>query len=526
MNQTSKDFFSKHHNSGSGTIIRNQKKSNNNTLLLGVFAVLLVLIVAAYFLLIKPGNLEFWSYDTSQETYLLGESITAEGSLVASGDIVTYTHVLETPEHEILLLKSKTIPLNNYSNHLSGLVQIMGRVETFHNNYPLIEVTMIWGDALSDIETDLESRNEGILPGTYVQQAGIYFPPQFFDSYTFVGDNSGEKMLIKNLENDKETRIDFFQCTDQGNTNCKQLLKTFEGNTERTIINTQGISFRKLTEVNSRFFHNENRWGYFINDADFVELDKIKDLIVLPDQEYLKNLVNLYGTKVCLGNNAWISSITSHEVKQGPKGLTLILQGSGENLFECIVEVDLTLPNKLKFVDLKMTANPSLEPTNTAKDEEKDTEINKEPEVNNEKDTKDANQKSESEVTLDTTRNPNVTQFPINKDKSMNYTSSRGAYMMSFPSSNISFSALSKDQNFDQVGVQCNYGIHVIKFSDKEQLESDPAIIVYECSAKNDINLPGEQYLLKELWEKKFLIHVRDGAWLDFARNIDISMIE
>ncbi len=146
-----------------------------------------------------------------------------------------------------------------------------------------------------------------------------------------------------------------------------------------------------------------------------------------------------------------------------------------------------------------MTANPSLEPTNTAKDEKKDTEINKEPEVNNEKDTKDANQKSESEVTLDTTRNPNVTQFPINKDKSMNYTSSRGAYMMSFPSSNISFSALSKDQNFDQVGVQCNYGIHVIKFSDKEQLESDPAIIVYECSAKNDINLPGEQYLLKEL---------------------------
>ncbi len=146
-----------------------------------------------------------------------------------------------------------------------------------------------------------------------------------------------------------------------------------------------------------------------------------------------------------------------------------------------------------------MTANPSIEATDTAKDNEKDTEEKKESEVNSDTDSKDSNKKSESEVTLDTKRNPNVTQFPINKEKAMNYKSSRGAYTMSFPSSNISFSALSKDQNFDQVGVQCNYGIHVIKFSDKEQLESNPAIIVYECSAKNNITLPGEQYLLKEL---------------------------
>jgi hypothetical protein len=49
--------------------------------------------------------------------------------------------------------------------------------------------------------------------------------------------------------------------------------------------------------------------------------------------------------------------------------------------------------------------------------------------------------------------------------------------------------------------------------------------MIYECSFKNGFELPWENYFLKELGDKKFVIEVRDNTWYDFAKNIQITSL-
>jgi hypothetical protein len=56
---------------------------------------------------------------------------------------------------------------------------------------------------------------------------------------------------------------------------------------------------------------------------------------------------------------------------------------------------------------------------------------------------------------------------------------------MVFPSSNISYTSDSANEDFDQVGVRCTYTIKAIQYKNKDDLKDNPAITVYECTAKN-----------------------------------------
>jgi hypothetical protein len=86
-------------------------------------------------------------------------------------------------------------------------------------------------------------------------------------------------------------------------------------------------------------------------------------------------------------------------------------------------------------------------------------------------------------VVWDTT----VTQFPLNIEKGLTYTSSRGGYAIKFPSANISYAVSSVKENFGQANLSCTYVINVIKYADKEQLEISPALRIYECETKGEI---------------------------------------
>ena len=90
---------------------------------------------------------------------------------------------------------------------------------------------------------------------------------------------------------------------------------------------------------------------------------------------------------------------------------------------------------------------------------------------------------------------------------------------------NISYEGFNTDVDFGQSGVRCSYGLRVIKHSDKDLLSTNPTVVVYECKSKGELTSPGENYIIKELGDKKFVIEVRDGAWLEFAKNIVIQTI-
>ncbi len=150
-----------------------------------------------------------------------------------------------------------------------------------------------------------DTAQEVANPGIYVAQAGLAFPASFFDQYAFVGEpgTKGE-ISMKNLDNEKVTTIKYFSCENYGDNNCKELTRTFSNTAVKAVTTLNGDSFYKLPEVQSWYFQNGNWRGYFINDSADEEVEKIKNLITIANSELIKEIVNQYGVKTCLGADA------------------------------------------------------------------------------------------------------------------------------------------------------------------------------------------------------------------------------
>ena len=296
--------------------------------------------------------------------YTIGTEIQEEGILSADGDLFNFSHTLKTQSGQLFLLKSKTIALNNYSSALSGVFQIVGTVESFYQGLPLVEVSAIGTQTTSEnpLGSGDDLSQESNNPGIYISKAGLGFPAEFFDNYAFVGEagNNGE-ISLKNLDNEKITKIKFFNCTDSGDNNCKQLTKTFGETAAKKVTTLNGDTFFKLPEVNSRYFQNGNWRGYFINDAEESEVENIKNQILIPNAEIIKDIVNRYGVRTCLGNNQGTSAITAHQVQKTAEGLKITMEGTGEKSFSCEALLDLSQPTQLKFLDIKIKETPAIQ---------------------------------------------------------------------------------------------------------------------------------------------------------------------
>ena len=521
------DFFSKQPKKAdfSGGVIRNPQKKKSWT---WIRIVIILLIWGVGYLMKNKLFNPSLPIPAVENGYTVGNPIEKEGKLTADGDLLTYTHTLTTADGEKFLLKSSTISLNNYTIMTGDIFKIEGTIEAIYQGQALVEVKTIEKNNSSKSETDSPSENseETTNPGVYLNQAGIWFPSNFFDQYAFVGEaGENSKISIKNLDNEKITTINYFTCTSQGDTNCKELIRTFEGLSAKKVTTLNGDTFYKLPEEKTRFFQNGNRRGYFINNAEDEEVEKIKNLIIIANAELIKNVVNQYGVKTCLGADATTESITNHTATKTSDGLKITMEGKGEKTFTCEAMLDLSKPTKLKFLDLKVketaqTAEPTEtgsknNETTTSKSETK-VEQKKEESTNTSKETSNANK-------LPTT--PNVKQFPVNLEKTMSLSSSRGEYTIVFPSPNIAYSIDSADEDFGQAGVRCNYATRVIQYTDEENLQSSPSVIIYECSFKKDFTLPGDNYLLKEFGNKKFVIEVKNPARFDFAKQISIEKL-
>lgn len=94
---------------------------------------------------------------------------------------------------------------------------------------------------------------------------------------------------------------------------------------------------------------------------------------------------------------------------------------------------------------------------------------------------------------------------------------------MTFPSMNISFEATSVERQFG--ASKCNYAVRVVQHKNKEQLSTAPALTIYECKNNPNLTPDGENFLIKELGDKKFVFEIHDGAWLQFAQETSIESL-
>lgn len=501
------DFFNKQPKKvgfSGGAIRQPQPQSKSNIRIWIILIAIVLLGVLWYFYKNQLFNQDL-PEQAIESGYTIGTSIEKEGSLVADGDLVTYTHTLTTNEGEQFLLKSSTISLNNYSSMTSGTFLIQGTIVSLYQDLPLVEVSSVTTISSENMSGDNNIAEE-ISDWTYIAQAGIGFPAEFFDHYTFINEAwSMGKISIKNLDNEKITTIEYFNCSNQWDTNCKELNRTFKNTASKTSTNLNGDIFYKLPEVQSWYFQNGTQQGYFINNADDEEVEKIKNQMIITSPEWIKSTVNQYGVKTCLGSDASNEKVASHTVSRTTEEVKVTIEGKGNKNFSCEALIDFSKPTKLKFLDIKILEESSQNNTTETSVPNADSTPKKEA------------------TTLSEPITPSTKQFPISMEKTMTYNSSRWEYSMTFPSSNISYTSDATDEDFGQAGVRCKYAIKVIDYKNKDNIQTSPKVIIYECSFKNWFQLPWTNYFQKELDGKKFVIWILDPAWFDFAKNIQIQ---
>jgi len=59
---------------------------------------------------------------------------------------------------------------------------------------------------------------------------------------------------------------------------------------------------------------------------------------------------------------------------------------------------------------------------------------------------------------------------------------------VNFSSSNIAYAASSVKEKFGNDDISCTYVVNVIKYTDRDNVETSPDIRIYECTVKNPVS--------------------------------------
>jgi len=257
-------------------------------------------------------------------------------------------------------------------------------------------------------------------------------------------------------------------------------VETFSQSAARSFVTINGDTYYKLPEINSWFVANGDRWGIFINDVTEDTVMKLKDLMVFANKKVISDWEKFAVPRICKDDSEKLVKISSSTLTLKQEGLMAVIQGEGtSHTVECSVQIDFSLPNKGKLISFQVGDAPVA----TGNVVQESTPVVEEK-------TPDTVSRETSQTIVPTEWNPKVSQFPLNEEKGLTYSSSRGGYAVKFPSANISYSVSAVKESFGQADLSCSYVINVIKYSDKELLEISPSIRIYECTSKGGVTSP------------------------------------
>jgi hypothetical protein len=334
------------------------------------------------------------------------------------------------------------------------------------------------------------------------------FLPNFFDEYVLLNEWENGEINIQNVQTNKKIVLKYFRCNSSDpSRNCKGLIESFENNQAQSSSNYEWDVYYRQSE-NQWFVANGDWWGIFINDVSEDKMYKLKDLIKFANEKNIKEWVKLRAASICQWSWEKLQKINNSEVLLKQEWLIVTVSGDwNEKQITCQILVDFSLPTKWQLQSL-MIWDDVVASDEGDEDKELETES-----------TWDIVDQPISVMNLDT----NVPQFPI-KEEWLEYKSARWGYSLQFPSSNISYSVSSVKENFGRNDVSCSYVINVVKYSDKENLETSPAVRIYECQW-NVGKSWGQWIVIYSASNKKFVVQMNDGAWNDFSTHLKFQAI-
>ena len=450
-----------------------------------------------------PANLNNYEEENNHVIdFSLWEQVYLQWEIKWNGDIITHTHTIEDVNYWIIRIKSDAINLSDYA----WFVELTGIVEKFYQWNPILKVIALSGSLAwtGDVSIDM---NENW--GVYILWAWIQFLPSFFDEYVLLNEWENWELRIQNIETEKEIVLNYFRCNPSDpNKNCKWLNEAFANNNAQSFVTSEWDVYYKMSEAQSRFVSNWNRWWIFINDVSDDAVFELKDLIKFANEKNINEWIKSRAASICQWSWEKMQKINNSEINLKQEWLIVTVSWDGmEKQMTCQILVDFSLPAKWKLQSLTIWD---------------DVIVSDEPQNEEESNTETTWNTVEAPISA-TSLDINVPQFPV-KEEWLVYKSARWGYSLQFPSSNISYSVSSVKENFGRDDVNCSYVINVIKYSDKENLEISPAIRVYEC-----------QWSVEKSWaqwivvyprlDKKFIVQMNDGSWNDFSMNLKFEKL-
>lgn len=465
------------------------------TLIISIIAVvILTLIVSA-----KWDNILEWIWveiqsedEISDVNLSIWDDVELTGVIVSDGDMTNYTHTITT-EYGIVGLKSSKFNLNNYSKEVS----LEWIVEKFYQWVPVVSVSSIY-------EIDFEDEMEEIMwniQKKYLPKVWMYFDENFFEKYSLINEWNGSVIKIKELESSQIIEIQYFKCDANSlNENCDKLVQNIWWQASQNFVDSYWNKYYKQSWLESWFFTNWIYW-YFINELQDSYVKNLSKYVVLVNQKFVEKNVSKNVSKLCVKWDSILKNIVKWELKLQSAKLVYLVNWNDWNEAEisCQLEIDPLLTDGAKLISMDVKWWNS--------------------EAWNE-DNEEWNDNTEWQKTTDW--NPNVAQFPINLEKKMTFTSSRW-HSFVFPSSNLSYKGFDSDENFDQAWVRCYSAMHVVAYTNSWALETDPSVIIYECSMKKWFDDSAQNIIYRQAWDRNFVIKIVDPAWVNFANNIEIQ---
>lgn len=477
----------------------NKKSVSISTLIIAI-----VTTMVFVFIVINkwPNIISFtgWTFEdklTDSYDFHVWDDLKLTWNITDDGDIINYTHVLSSLEFGKIGIKSSSINLNNYSDE----VYLEGIVEKIYQGMPIISVDTIYSLDIEDglFTWDILSWDD--LRSEYLANVWFYFDAKFFEKYSLVNKGEAWTLKIKNIDTNQILNVSYFKCnTSVNDQNCNRFNQMFATSSSEKFVDSLWTTYYKQPEISSWFFSNGSLLWYFVNDADdTVFKDMVKYITIINNKFVEKNILNNIDI-LCWDGWKAIKKITEKSIflKNNELYLSVKWNNGVESSLSCELKIDPTLKNMAKLTNLEVIWELK---------SEEDTKI---------ENTWDTNVSYDWDTKVD--------QFPINLEKSLEFTSRRG-YTFVFPSSNLAYVAQNSQEDFNQVGVNCFSVMNVVQYSEKEFVDQKWNVKVYECTAKNGIDDSSQKLIYKHVWDKHFVIEIIDPAWMNFANNIDIKVI-
>lgn len=488
------------HNQSSKHAKKHPQAWGNHSKWVSLVTLLIAIVCTVFVTFIVYKNLDNIQWErgvqekTNDDSFVVGEEMSAQWLLTNDGDVVSYSHRLHTAEHGTIGLKSRLVDLNRYD----GQVEVHWKIDKVLGWIPIIEVDTILGKQKTEETTPSDTQ------GIYVPQAGVFFPSVFLEKYEIVNKQKVWEIKFKNKQSGQELSFSYFLCKKwDTNKDCAKLNTTFAQISEKSFVAKGETSFYKLQEVTTRFFSQNEHRGYFISNVPEQEVVAFIEHIQFPNKEFVQEVVVPYIDDICYNNQLQIQEIKKYELQRKGEQVYVNIQGTfGETNVDCVIEIDPSLPHGAKLVSFSADTD-----TDTA-GTDNNLSDNNEDENNDEED-------------FDT----NVPQFPINLEKTREFPSSRG-YTVTFPSGNITRRpGTTEDRTLGQAGVNCFNHVNVTKYN-KEEPEiatTNPSIVVHECTIKNGFENSVKYRHITTESEKDFVVEIIDPSRKDFADNTTIE---